>query len=217
MKLLKYSIIFILLSFLLSGCNNNETKKGENEKNIDISRTSITKESTENTDNNTNNDEIDNVSIEHKETEISTFSTPLKSGAPSRITNIKLTCNKINEHILKPGESFSFNQLVGPCTAEEGYKKAEIYVNKKIVFALGGGNCQVSTTLYNAVIAVPGLDVTERHEHNGRSVDYIEDGKDATVSYNTKDLKFTNNTSNDIKLYTWCDDVNVLAKITKIE
>lgn len=60
-----------------------------------------------------------------------------------------------------------------------------------------------------------GIDVTERHEH-GRSVDYIEDGKDATVSYDTKDLKFVNNTGNEIKLYTWCDDVNVYARITQI-
>ncbi len=60
-----------------------------------------------------------------------------------------------------------------------------------------------------------GISITERHEH-GRAVDYIKDGKDATVSYNTLDLKFTNNTGNEIKLYTWCDDVNVYAKITQI-
>ena len=60
-----------------------------------------------------------------------------------------------------------------------------------------------------------GINITERHEH-GRSVDYIEKGKDATVSYNTLDLKFVNNTGNDIKLYAWCDDVNVCAKITQI-
>ena len=60
-----------------------------------------------------------------------------------------------------------------------------------------------------------GLTIIERHEH-GRSVDYIEDGKDATVSYNTLDLKFRNDTENSIKIYTWCDDVNVYAKITKI-
>jgi vancomycin resistance protein YoaR len=233
MKLLKCSIILIFLSFLLSGCYNNKIEKeGNKGNNVDFSRTSITKESTDNADdknnnadNNNNNDNDDdktnnensNNSSESKETELSTFSTPLKSGVANRITNIKLTCNKINEHVLKPGDTFSFNQLVGPCTAEEGYKKAEIYVNKKIVFALGGGNCQVSTTLYNAALAVPGLDITERHEHNGRAVDYIEDGKDATVSYNTKDLKLTNNTGKNIKLYTWCDDVNVCAKITQIE
>ena len=87
---------------------------------------------------------------------------------------------------------------------------------KKLSMLLADGNCQVSTTLYNAALAVPGITIVERHEH-GRNVDYIEDGKDATVSYNTLDLKFKNDTGNDIKLYTWCDDVNVYAKICKIE
>ena len=212
MKFAKIFIVLASLSFLLTGCGNtNNVQKGENGNNADFSRTSITKDIDINT---TNNDENNNRVA--KETELSTFSTPLKSGVANRITNIKITCGKINERILKPGEAFSFNQIVGPCTAQEGYKKAEIYVNKKIAYALGGGNCQVSTTLYNAVLAVPGIDVTERHEHNGRPVDYIEDGKDATVSYNTLDLKFVNNTQNNIKLYAWCDDVNVWAKICKI-
>ena len=65
-------------------------------------------------------------------------------------------------------------------------------------------------------LLLSGIDIIERHEHNGRSVDYIEDGKDATVSYNTLDLKFVNNTGKEIKLYTWCDDANVCAKITQV-
>lgn len=139
----------------------------------------------------------------------------MKSGSANRIVNIKITSDKINEYILKDGETFSFNELVGPCTAEEGYKEAEIYVKKQIKYALGGGNCQVSTTLYNAALAVPNIAIIERHEH-GKSVDYIEDGKDATVSYNTLDLKFQNNTGKDLKLYAWCDDINVYAKICEI-
>jgi vancomycin resistance protein YoaR len=206
MKIALLITVVLLSSFFLSGCNNNSKNNTEDTNKYNVSRTDVTRDVNDN-----------NSDKEIKEEEISSFSTPLKSGAPTRITNIKLTCNKINGRVLKPGESFSFNEIVGPCTAEEGYKKAEIYINKKIAYALGGGNCQVSTTLYNAVLAVPGIDVTERHEHNGRAVDYIEDGKDATVSYNTKDLKFVNNTGKEIKLYTWCDDVNVLAKITQIQ
>lgn len=217
MKIFKISILFACVMFFLSGCDNTTKTKQEVQDNIDFSRTSITKNLTNNDENNNNSENKDTESKQLKETEISSFLTPLKSGAPSRITNIKLTCDKINERVLKNGESFSFNEIVGPCTAEEGYKKAEIYVNKKIKFALGGGNCQVSTTLYNAAIAVPGIEIIERHEHNGRPVDYIEDGKDATVSYNTLDLKFTNNTGKDIKLYTSCDDINVYAKITELK
>lgn len=78
---------------------------------------------------------------------------------------------------------------------------------------LVGGNCQVSTTLYNAALNIPEITIVERHEHS-RNVNYIEEGKDATVSYDTLDFKFKNETGNDIKLYTWCDDTNVYAKIT---
>lgn len=226
-KLFISILLLMILPFLISGCGNkNSENMGSVKNDIDYTRTSITKDSKENVDNptnqknNSNNNNTNNsdnsTEQNNKESELSSFSTPLKSGVQNRITNIKLTCNKINEKVIKQGETFSFNQIVGPCTAEEGYKKAEIYVNKKIQFALGGGNCQVSTTLYNAALAVPGIDITERHEHNGRPVDYIEDGKDATVSYNTLDLKFVNNTDSDIKLYTWCDDVNVCAKICKL-
>lgn len=221
MKTLLAISIFLSISVLLSGCSNKSNENTDNVNNgVNISN--------ENKDNNNqsnnitidtsdegNNNDNSNSNNNNKERELSSFSTPLTSGVANRITNIKITSGKINDYVLKKGETFSFNEIVGPCTAEEGYKEAEIYVNKQIKYALGGGNCQVSTTLYNAVLAVPGIDVVERHEH-GRNVDYIADGKDATVSYNTLDLKFTNNSENDIKLYTWCDDVNVYAKIVKI-
>lgn len=203
MKIILIIGIFLSLSFWLSGCENNENNTNMNN-NIDFSKTSIS-------GNNNNNNSKEDI-----ENELSNFSTPLKSGTANRIVNIKITCNKINEYILKDGQTFSFNELIGPCTAEEGYKEAEIYVNKQIKYALGGGNCQVSTTLYNAALAVPNIAIIERHEH-GKSVDYIEEGKDATVSYNTLDLKFQNNTGKDLKLYTWCDDINVYAKICEIK
>ena len=171
-------MVLFTIIFLLSGCGNKNDSNNSKDlnNNVNASRTSITKDlnnalniddNSNNNDNKNSNDNSDNNKpVEPKETELSVFSTPLKSGGAGRITNIKLTCGKINELVLKQGESFSFNQIVGPCTSEEGYQKAEIYVNKKIKFALGGGNCQVSTTLYNAALAVPGIEITERHEHN---------------------------------------------------
>jgi vancomycin resistance protein YoaR len=185
--------IILLFAVILSGCgfSNNQHSSPENNTSSDKSKKMV-------------------------ETAIASFSTPLTSGSPNRITNIKLTCNKINEYVLGNGETFSFNQIVGPCTAEEGYLEAEIFVNKKIEYALGGGNCQVSTTLYNACLQVPGISIIERHEH-GRNVDYIEDGKDATVSYNTLDYSFQNNTGSTIKLYASCDDKNVYSKINKLD
>lgn len=200
-------VVFMVVLFILSGCNfvnNNSSNSNETAKDDNIisgRKVNYEKEK---------NDEP------KEERQLSTFSTPLKSGSPNRITNIKLTCNKINGYVLKQGETFSFNKIVGPCTAEEGYLKSEIYVNKKIEYALGGGNCQVSTTLYNACLQIDGIKIVERHEH-GRDVDYIEDGKDATVSYGTKDFSFKNETNHDLKIYVSCDDKNVYASISKIE
>ena len=79
----------------------------------------------------------------------------------------------------------------------------------------GGGNCQVSSTLYNAVLAVPSLKVTERHEHSN-DVPYVAEGKDAAVAYGSYDFKFVNNTENDIKIKASTDSNNVTISINSI-
>ena len=144
--------------------NSDNTKNNINSDNSQDNNSKTEDINSDNGNNNFNNE--NNEAKPPVETELSNFSTPLKSGGPNRLVNIKLTCAKINEKILQNGETFSFNQIVGSCTPEEGYKKAEIYVNKKIRYAFGGGNCQVSTTLYNSALAVPGIEIVERHEHN---------------------------------------------------
>ncbi len=80
----------------------------------------------------------------------------------------------------------------------------------------GGGNCQVSSTLYNAVLAVSSLKVTERHEHSN-DVPYVKDGKDAAVAYGSYDFKFINNTGNDIKIKASTDGSNVTISINSIK
>lgn len=80
---------------------------------------------------------------------------------------------------------------------------------------LDGGNCQVSSTLYNAVLKVPNLKVTERHEHSN-SVPYVKKGKDAAVASGSYDFKFVNNTGNKIKITASCDKNNVYIKIFTI-
>mgnify|MGYP001851805497 FL=1 len=149
------------------------------------------------------------------ESEISSFSTNLK-GDSARLNNINITCNTINGTIIKSGDSFSFNSIVGQPTAEKGYQEADVFVNQKTEKGYGGGNCQVSTTIYNAVLKVEGIEVTERHPHK-KKVSYIEEGKDAAVSYSGGlDLKFTNNTGSDIKLYVTCDNDSVDVKIVNL-
>lgn len=150
------------------------------------------------------------------EEEISSFSTKIIDDDEDRDTNIRITCNEINGTIVKNGEEFSFNKVAGNPTPDRGYKKAGVFIDGELKKGYGGGNCQVSTTIYNAVNKIDGIKVTERHEHE-KEVGYIEMGKDSTVAYDDLDLKFRNNTSYDIKLYTELSDNKVKVTINKLK
>lgn len=150
------------------------------------------------------------------EEKISSFSTKIIDDDEDRDTNIRITCNEINGTIIKNGEEFSFNKVAGNPTPDRGYKKAGVFIDGELKKGYGGGNCQVSTTIYNAVNKIDGIKVTERHEH-GKEVGYIEIGKDSTVVYDDLDLKFENNTGYDIKLYTELSDNKVKVKVNKLK
>ena len=155
------------------------------------------------------------VPVTPVETDISSFSTNL-TGDSARLNNINITCNTLNGTTIKAGDTFSFNSIVGQPSAEKGYQEADVIVDKKVEKGYGGGNCQVSTTIYNAALEVEGIEVTERHPHK-KKVTYIEEGKDAAVSYSSGlDLKFTNNTGNDIKIYASSDNDSVDVRIVEL-
>lgn len=116
----------------------------------------------------------------------------------NRGINIGIAANCIDGTILLPGEKFSFNEVVGPRTAQKGYRIAHVYVDGQIKDGIGGGICQVSTTLYNAVLKA-NLEVTERHNHMF-TVSYVPLGHDAAVSYGYADLVFTNTTSYPLRI-----------------
>lgn len=120
------------------------------------------------------------------------FYTTYYSSSKERKHNIRLASSAINDHFLESGEEFSFNDVVGERTEKNGYKNAKIISFGKFVDGVGGGVCQVSTTLYNAVL-LAGLTVTESHPHS-LAVSYVSPSFDAMVSYNLADLKFVNNT-----------------------
>lgn len=143
---------------------------------------------------------IPEVNIPKTEELISTFSTKIYSTDSARQNNINITCATLNDTIVTNGSTFSFCNTVGKSTSAKGYQKADIFdKDGHKEKGLGGGNCQVSTTLYNAVLQIPQLSVTERHEHSN-DVPYIEEGKDAAVAYGSYDLKFVNNYGYDIKI-----------------
>ena len=130
--------------------------------------------------------------------ELSNFTTKYSRGEKDRSNNVELAASKINGVVLGPGDVFSYNTVVGKRTEEEGFKKAHVYAGGKIIDGLGGGICQVSTTLYNTVLFA-GLEVVERRNHN-MLVGYVPPGRDATVSYGSIDFKFKDNYGTPVKI-----------------
>lgn len=121
---------------------------------------------------------------------MATFSTRFPASNRPRCANIQLAASIINGKVLMPGEKFSFNDVVGQRTLKRGFKTAGVYVNGRHDEGVGGGICQVSTTLYNAVL-MSNLKVHTRRNHS-LSVAYVPIGRDASVSYGTLDLVFEN-------------------------
>lgn len=129
---------------------------------------------------------------------LSTFSTRYVASNVGRTTNLKLAAGKVNGTVLLPGQTFSYNGVVGERTIAAGYKEAAIYQDGEVVNGLGGGICQISTTLYNAALYA-NLEILERRNHQFVP-SYIGAGRDATVVYGSQDFKFKNNRNYAIKI-----------------
>ena len=125
------------------------------------------------------------------------------TGEDNRNTNIRQACDNINGTILEPGEVFSFNEVVGQRTYDAGFVAATVIAGGQYEQGLGGGICQVSTTLYNAALKSD-LKIVERHTHAWPS-EYISTGLDATVDWPSLDLKFENDTDYQIIVVSWWD------------
>lgn len=138
-----------------------------------------------------------------------TYFTTNNNNNYNRGINIGLAAESIDGTLLLPGEEFSFNKVVGPRTAQKGYRTAHIFVAGQIQDGTGGGVCQVSTTLYNAVLRA-NLEVTERHNHMF-TVGYVPLGHDAAVSYGYADLVFTNTTAYPLRLTAEVSSGNALT------
>ena len=223
-------IIILGLAFYFISRNNSNsdnysatktaTNENTNQNNTDLNNSiDTTNQNIDNNSNQRNAIEITENSTGSEiktEEEIASFSTKIYSNDSARQNNINITCSTLNGTVVANGSTFSFCNTVGQSTSDKGYLEADIFDrngNKKKGY--GGGNCQVSTTLYNAVLAVPSLVVTERHEHSNK-VPYIQTGKDAAVAYGSYDLKFRNDSGYDIKIYVEASTSNVTVRLVRL-
>lgn len=129
---------------------------------------------------------------------LSSFSTKYPASNRDRTTNLKLAASKVNGTVVLPGQTFSYNSVVGERTIAAGYKEAAVYQDGQVVQGLGGGICQISTTLYNAALYA-NLEIVERRNHQFVP-SYVGAGRDATVVYGSQDFKFKNNRNYAIKI-----------------
>ncbi len=122
--------------------------------------------------------------------ELATFSTRYDASDTDRTTNLEIACSKIDGTIILPGETFSYNDTLGPRTTAAGYKNAKVYENGQVVDGIGGGICQISSTLYNVAL-MSDMEIVERRNHQFVT-SYVSAGRDATVVYGTTDFQFKN-------------------------
>lgn len=152
-----------------------------------------------------------NIGMEAFPDLLSSFSSNYSTSNGNRSTNIALATSKINGTVLMPGEEFSFNGTVGKRTASAGFREAGVYVNGKSSIDYGGGICQVSSTLYNAILKA-NLEITSRTNHMF-TVGYVPISLDATVSWGSPDFKFKNSRSYPVKIVATTSNKNVYINV----
>jgi vancomycin resistance protein YoaR len=146
---------------------------------------------------------------------LGSYRTPLLNRNTDRINNIRLAIKKINGYKLKPGEVFSFNDIVGKRDAENGFKMAVIIINGEYGEDMGGGVCQLSSTIFNAADKA-GMEIIEKHSHS-KEVKYVPAGRDAAVSYGYLDLKFKNTKTYAVELKAKIEDKKLKVYIYKVK
>lgn len=131
--------------------------------------------------------------------------------SPVQQCNISIAANKLDNYIIKPGESFSFNRVVGPRTDSRGYRSAPSYLGNGSPATFGGGICLLSSALYQAALET-GLKIEERSPHM-RTISSVTPGLDATVWYGNADLKFRNISSHPVQIKSMVKDHNLYVKL----
>lgn len=141
---------------------------------------------------------IEDIGTEAFPNRLSTFSTRYDASDKDRTTNLVLACKKLNGKVIMPGETFSYNAALGPRTYAAGYRNGKIYENGQVIDGLGGGICQISSTLYNAAL-MSDMEIVERRNHQFVT-SYVDKGRDATVVYGLTDFRFKNTRTYPVRL-----------------
>jgi vancomycin resistance protein YoaR len=137
--------------------------------------------------------------------------TTVYGGIPNRIHNVELVAHLVDDKLIAPGATFSFNQTTGERNAAKGFLEAPVIVNGELTTGLGGGVCQVSTTVFNAAFEA-GLKITERTNH-ALYISHYPQGRDATVDYPSLDLKFVNDTGSWLLLRTFVSSSSLTVNL----
>lgn len=202
------SIYFLIISFiLLTGCNNKENNAIIDSKQANTSNPSYNI--------NRLNSEFIPKDYEESTTLLTSFSTNILTNDDNRYNNIKIVSDRLNNYVLEPGEEFSFNNICGPYGKDDGFLEATILLSDGTEDkGYGGGVCQLSSTLYNAVNNL-NLEITEHHHHS-TPVAYVPANQDATVSLQSNlDFKFKNTLEYPIKFRTLYDPNNLTVFIDR--
>lgn len=216
-------MLCIIFSFAACKRDNLEKKKDNASKNPNVQESSPPKtaeptpapkeSSKKNSTNKNSTNKNSSNEQSNKTTVVASFNTTIIDYDENRINNIRLAAAKVNDYILKPNGVFSFNKVVGKREYEKGYRKAAVLVQGEKDEDIGGGVCQLSSTIYNAALQ-SGLKIIERHSHSG-DVHYVPKGQDAAVSYGAKDLKFKNTKGYPIRFRVTVNNGKVSVSILK--
>lgn len=152
---------------------------------------------------------------EGREVVISSYTTSVVNQDADVRANISLAASRLNGIVLQPGATFSFNSTVGEASAANGYRQGRVLYADTVAYEPGGGVCQVSSTIFNALL-LAGCTIIERHRHN-QPVRYVEPGLDATIRYGKKDLRMKNPHDFPLYVYTEINDssLNIIIRAGK--
>lgn len=218
-KIIAVAMAAVMISFMLASCSNpanvNATTESTSSTATTTTTTTRTTEDLSTTFKEAQTNTIYPALVRDGDGsypyELSSYSTKYLTSNTTRTKNIENAVSKLDELVIPDGAIFSFNQVVGKRTVLSGYEEAKVVQGDEFVDGLGGGICQVSSTIFQAVLKA-NLEIKVRACHS-LEISYVPLGGDATVQWNSQDFQFKNNSGSDIRLSVWTDNGTLTCKV----